>query len=203
MIQNSIAIEGKRYGRLTVLREVDCPGKERRYLCKCDCGGEKVVTRNCLVTGRTKSCGCMRHGPAPTIYPMDPGTRFGRLVIIGPAPRRNGRTMYFCKCDCGTEKAVAKRDLIHGDTKSCGCLRGITGSIVGQSNKGRQIEKRYKYYYNGIPLKVWAAEHGICINTLTHRISRGGMSVEQAVETPIIHRRRKSACTNSGTATQN
>lgn len=34
--------------------------EERRYLCRCQCGNEKVVLRRSLVTGNTKSCGCLR-----------------------------------------------------------------------------------------------------------------------------------------------
>ena len=30
-----------------------------RYICKCECGNETLVHRNKLLTGHTKSCGCM------------------------------------------------------------------------------------------------------------------------------------------------
>ena len=32
------------------------------YLCKCDCGNYKIVKRDCLLFGLTKSCGCMKRG---------------------------------------------------------------------------------------------------------------------------------------------
>ena len=43
------------------------PSGERNalWLCKCDCGNEKVINRNELTSGRTKSCGCLR--PRKTI----------------------------------------------------------------------------------------------------------------------------------------
>ena len=33
---------------------------ENTFLCKCDCGELTIVSRNCLVTGSIKSCGCLR-----------------------------------------------------------------------------------------------------------------------------------------------
>ena len=52
-----------KYGRLTVIKEVDklilpCGQTNRAFLCKCDCGQEKVVRMLHLVRGRTLSCGC-------------------------------------------------------------------------------------------------------------------------------------------------
>lgn len=54
-------IVGQRFGRLTVLGP---SGKNsygvKTYLCKCDCGNDKVVNCHCLNKGLTKSCGCLR-----------------------------------------------------------------------------------------------------------------------------------------------
>ena len=53
-------LTGKRFGRLTVIEQAG-RGKYRHVLwkCVCDCGKETYVTSNQLVTGRTKSCGCL------------------------------------------------------------------------------------------------------------------------------------------------
>jgi len=51
------------------------------------------------------------------------GKRFNRLLVLHRAPNRSGRvTMWFCRCDCGTEKPVASHELISAKTQSCGCL---------------------------------------------------------------------------------
>lgn len=58
---------GDRFGRLTII------GLGRRYSewnrygmiecrCRCECGREVVVLWKNLVSGRTRSCGCMRKG---------------------------------------------------------------------------------------------------------------------------------------------
>ena len=50
-----------RYGRLIVLGH---KGKDQRnkhlWLCRCDCGNEKVVVADNLSSGKSKSCGCLR-----------------------------------------------------------------------------------------------------------------------------------------------
>ncbi|BDR66982.1 AP2 domain-containing protein [Clostridium tetani] len=50
---------GERFGRLIVLAraENDKHG-HAQWLCKCDCGNEKVVVSNNLISGNTRSCGC-------------------------------------------------------------------------------------------------------------------------------------------------
>ena len=60
-------LKGKRFGRLTVIKylykkERIIKGKRNGYfyyyLCKCDCGKEKIVNDKNLLRGATKSCGC-------------------------------------------------------------------------------------------------------------------------------------------------
>jgi len=60
------------------------------------------------------------------IHPLpDPGTRFGRWVVIGG--ERKGGThakaarQTLCQCECGTRRWVALIALRRGSSKSCGC----------------------------------------------------------------------------------
>ena len=54
-------LTGQRFGRLVAMK---CVGRTNngnaQWLCKCDCGGEKVVASWGLVSGRTQSCGCIK-----------------------------------------------------------------------------------------------------------------------------------------------
>jgi hypothetical protein len=52
------------------------------------------------------------------------GKRFGKLVVIHRV--YNGNARWLCQCDCGKETLVSAGSLKHGQTKSCGCLRGET-----------------------------------------------------------------------------
>lgn len=62
---------GKRFGRLTVLRfdedKIPNSGRNSWWVCKCDCGNV-VSVRDCkLVTGYTKSCGCLQKEISPNL----------------------------------------------------------------------------------------------------------------------------------------
>lgn len=53
-------LTGKVIWKLTVIREFDRQDTHRRWLCRCECGTEKVVWHQHLTSGRiTKSCGCI------------------------------------------------------------------------------------------------------------------------------------------------
>lgn len=59
-IENLEDIIGRKFGRLTVISYIGYIPKNRHmYLCKCDCGNCKEITRNSLIKGSTKSCGCL------------------------------------------------------------------------------------------------------------------------------------------------
>ena len=49
---------GKVFGKLTVIKTYDYYNSHYRYICKCKCGNESVVSGDNLRRGRTTSCGC-------------------------------------------------------------------------------------------------------------------------------------------------
>ena len=53
-------LTGQRYGRLKVIKYVGVKRTHKAYLCKCDCGTEKIITSSDLRSGRVKSCGCYK-----------------------------------------------------------------------------------------------------------------------------------------------
>ena len=60
---NAIKIAGNKYGMLTVLRRLGSKenGKKSAWLCRCDCGKEKVLQGTAVKSGSVKSCGCLLH----------------------------------------------------------------------------------------------------------------------------------------------
>lgn len=57
---NTINLIGQKFGKLTVIR-YDHTNKNGAYwLCRCDCGKEKIVCAHSLKTGHVSSCGCLR-----------------------------------------------------------------------------------------------------------------------------------------------
>ena len=52
---------GNRYGKLVVIRRAGTKAKYATWLCRCDCGGEKVVSGAYLRRAYTASCGCAKN----------------------------------------------------------------------------------------------------------------------------------------------
>lgn len=51
-------LTGQVFGRLTVIEKCSTRGNTQ-YLCQCECGTERVVRLCSLISGCTKSCGCL------------------------------------------------------------------------------------------------------------------------------------------------
>ena len=60
---------GNKYGRLTVIARAASPKKSRaHWLCRCECGNQKVVEGGALRRGKVQSCGCLlREQPTNTL----------------------------------------------------------------------------------------------------------------------------------------
>lgn len=53
-------ITGRRFGNLIAVKlSGEKSGSARLWLCKCDCGEEAKVSTSKLISGNTKSCGCL------------------------------------------------------------------------------------------------------------------------------------------------
>lgn len=57
-----VDITGHKYGKLLVIGRSGMLNGRVSWLCRCDCGGDVVVTGNNLRTGNTIACGCGRFG---------------------------------------------------------------------------------------------------------------------------------------------
>jgi hypothetical protein len=116
VLMQRIDLTGKRFNGLTAIEYV-YPSK---WLCRCDCGKEVLVSTGNL--GKYKSCGCQRSRDLS-------GMRFGFLTAIKYAVSGiHGK--WLCRCDCGKEILVTTDNLTRGHSKSCGCQKG---SLVTKS----------------------------------------------------------------------
>jgi hypothetical protein len=134
-----IDLTGQRFGKLMVIELAKKPEGNKNsssfWLCRCDCGKEKVIDGHSLRRGSSKSCGCG--------FEVDlVNKKFGKLFVIEETLNLNTKSNskhWLCKCDCGNETVVATFNLTSGKTKSCGCLRtefkirkDLTGRIIGK-----------------------------------------------------------------------
>jgi hypothetical protein len=77
------------------------------------------------------------------------GRRFGLLTAVRYENRK-----WLCRCDCGNETWVFAGNLNKGNTRSCGCLRGIFNRAV-RTTHGSSKKPEYR---------VWADVKGRCSN---------------------------------------
>ena len=119
-------LTGQRFGKLTVIERTD--EQQDRYwlwLCRCDCGKEIFVNTKRLTRGTVSHCGCDKKsklslGPVPEDLT---GKRYGQLTVLRLDKRmENGKSSWFCQCDCGNQCIVSAHSLHYQKRKSCGCL---------------------------------------------------------------------------------
>jgi len=130
-------LTGQRFGRLTVLRQVPVPEgltQNNYWLCRCDCGTERVVLASNLIRGHTKSCGCLKQRDLT-------GQRISRLTVLERSDQyatRGKRTvrLWKCQCDCGNITYKATDTLTGSRNCSCAECAGRRNAAKARENAG-------------------------------------------------------------------
>jgi len=136
-----IDLTGKRFHRLIVLEE---SGRDKwckiLWLCRCDCGTEKIICGESLKSGKTKSCGCFSLEIRSLTKVVDcNGKQFGRLLVTERVGSdKHGKALWKCLCRCGGRVTVTTGQLRSGHTKSCGCL---SREVIIRYNKSEKHRK--------------------------------------------------------------
>ena len=126
---------GKRYEKLVVVEQVESTQKgQRRWLCKCDCGGTCITTTGNLNSGHTTNCGCKK---SPDLT----GKMFGKLTVIGRSDKRNSRgkrttPMWECRCECGAITYKATDTLTNPDKSMCNECAGKYAADIARQSAG-------------------------------------------------------------------
>lgn len=135
-----IDLTGIRFGRLSVIEKAERPkhvkSTSQYWLCKCDCGNEKIINSHGLMTGNTTSCGC-----------------YNKEKIKKALSYDNRNIPYINRIFCEYKKHSEKRnisfkiskkrfiELIESPCFYCG---------KEKSNTSRRSHCEEKYSYNGI-----------------------------------------------------
>lgn len=70
------------------------------------------------------------------------GQKIGRLTFLEYVERtEQGNARWRVRCDCGTECIVTAANVIHGSTRSCGCIRV---EMLKARGKDKRYEERKK-----------------------------------------------------------
>ena len=130
------------------------------WLCRCDCGNEKIVSRSSLLNG-TSSCGCLR---TQNLI----GEVFGNLLVIDRDSKKykHRGSHWVCRCICGKTTSVRADSLKNGSTQSCGCI--LINSAREKSKTFSRLPKKTKkeVSFNRIldSYKRSAKKRGLCFD---------------------------------------
>lgn len=146
---------GNRYGKLIVIEIAGKNKQGRIWKCKCDCGNYKNVNEHELLSGDTKSCGCLKYEGLKKYNKnkeMDiTGLRFGKLTVIERVGFNDRHcSMWRCKCDCGKEKIAQGSSLKMGLVNSCGCLSSVGENIIWNYLIEKQIQHKREYIFKDL-----------------------------------------------------
>lgn len=150
-----IDLTGRRFGRLVVEKRVEgypTPrGARTGWLCRCDCGGEVVVTTNHLTSGSTRSCGCLRRETTSKNHARALGHYKGTAITkIRPERKANRDSELGIKGVSWYEKKQKYRAMIYlrGKTKHIGYYDTLKEAIearkVAEAQYFAPIIKEYE-----------------------------------------------------------
>ena len=109
-------LKGKRFCRLTVIRFAGIVNRGSAWLCKCNCGAEKIIRARDLMSGRILSCGCLKRSRASEANKGDGnGMWAGDEVKYGSLhdwARNNKPKPEFCEV-CGKKKPLDLASIGH------------------------------------------------------------------------------------------
>ena len=203
-----INISGQRFGRLVVVKHMGSNQyRQSVWLCRCDCGNEKVITSNQLRTGHTRSCGCLLTETIKTLHMTHGGTYHPLYQTwLGMKQRCSnpnhkdynnygGRGISVCerwKNDFGAflhdlgERPGSNYTLDRIDVDG----NYEPGNVRWATHKTQATNKPNCIILSlsgtSKPLTRWASELGISAGTLRNRY-RNGWSDERILTTPVVN----------------
>lgn len=141
----SYNLVNKRFGKLIVIERSDKRLNTNNNIfwrCRCDCGGERIVSGNLLRKGKVTHCKCGNRDDLT-------GKTFGFLTVIsfaGYSKTKTKRPLWNCLCLCGKNKIVYADSLRRKDKPvlSCGCLWSGANHPYYNQNISKKERENYK-----------------------------------------------------------
>ncbi len=92
-------LAGKKFGMLTAINRIGVHKgtKKPTWICRCDCGNEKIIPSHSLMNGLAKSCGCNQYKLGKDNPRWKGGkqmNKFGYILIYDPENKKSNKTGY-------------------------------------------------------------------------------------------------------------
>lgn len=151
-------ITGQRFGRLVAIRRAGRnKSRQTLWLCRCDCGGEKIASIGDLSKGCVASCDCLRRDVATATLQVI--GQHGSICRIcgGNIPASPGRHRTLCSDECKAEaekrrrkeawaKMTAEQRAAHNARVCAAQKRKFSGArVCGQCGKTFRGPAKRKY----------------------------------------------------------
>jgi hypothetical protein len=142
-------LTNQQFGKLTVIDYIGSKWPEKRtkghqWLCRCECGNEKIILGSSLKSGNTTSCGCYQKEMMHQRIINLTGIEYGKLTVIKYEYIKHSQPYWLCKCECGNEKIIAGTSLRFNRTKSCGCMQKF-GNFKHGLSSNKKLYRKYRF----------------------------------------------------------
>jgi len=163
-----VPLDGRKFGKWTVLKLVviDKPGAY--YECQCECGTVTIIPATTLRSWRSTQC---KECNYKEMY--DPnkeiGIRYGKWTVLEYKGIKNKLQQFLCRCRCGVQRVHYAADLRAQKTKQCTACH----------NKANAIRNTKHGYHNTSTYRIWSAIIQRCNNpNSTGYIHYGGRGIK-------------------------
>lgn len=200
-LKQRLDLVGQKFSRLTVISFHGLDKRRNsRWLCRCECGAEKVACGGNLKRGNVQSCGCLLRQKDPNALHLNPEFKMWmsmrRRCTDHKAPNfpiYGGRGISVCDrwmasftdflSDMGARpSSVHQIDRIdvNGNYEPGNC-RWVTAKEQGRNRRNNHVVEAFGHRRT---ISEWAEITGISKVTLRSRLTKYGWSAERAVSTP-------------------
>jgi hypothetical protein len=105
---------GEKHGNWLVIGSAVIVNRKKLYLCKCDCGVEKLMRKDDVIKKPTYCNKCRFASVA-----INSGDKFGKWTVVRQVEKEEKRKHYEVKCECGSIKVLKGIRLRFGDSICC------------------------------------------------------------------------------------
>lgn len=119
------------------------------------------------------------------------GQHFGKWTVVSEAPRKDGHTFFFCRCECGTELKIRADALTRNKTSQC--------SQCAQNERAESLSKRdpeeVREYIQTHTTAEAAKRYGLTKGAMSKYMSNHGIKAVVVDRSGPIHPGRRKTRT--------